>query len=62
MNTFINHYLALIVNSSFFAGFVIFFQGNKQYKYDFDQNRVVSVTNTNELMDCKVERRNNDTL
>lgn len=45
-----------------YQGFVFFFQANRQYKYDFDQNRVISVSNTNELMDCKVETSHNDTF
>ncbi|MEQ2286976.1 hypothetical protein AMECASPLE_007865 [Ameca splendens] len=46
----------------FYEGFVNFFQGNKQYKYDFVQNRVVSVGSANDLLDCKMEKSNDDKL
>uniref|UniRef100_A0A3B5QJ48 Collagenase 3 n=1 Tax=Xiphophorus maculatus TaxID=8083 RepID=A0A3B5QJ48_XIPMA len=50
--------LNLIIDSSFPAGFVNFFKGNKQYKYDFGQNRVVSVSRANDLMGCEMGKGN----
>ncbi|XP_054902632.1 matrix metalloproteinase-18-like isoform X2 [Poeciliopsis prolifica] len=42
----------------YYQGFVNFFKGNKQYKYDFGQNRVVSVSSANDLMDCELGKSN----
>ncbi|KAM4547082.1 neutrophil collagenase [Fundulus diaphanus] len=45
-----------------YDGFVHFFRGNKQYKYDFVQNHIVSVSNSNVLMDCEMETSNDAKL
>ncbi|XP_008426497.1 matrix metalloproteinase-18 isoform X1 [Poecilia reticulata] len=46
----------------YYEGFVNFFKGNKQYKYDFGQNHVVSVSSANDLMDCEMGKSNKHAL
>uniref|UniRef100_A0A3Q2Q1W3 Neutrophil collagenase n=1 Tax=Fundulus heteroclitus TaxID=8078 RepID=A0A3Q2Q1W3_FUNHE len=62
VNYFTKHCLKVIVTYCFPAGFVHFFRGNKQYKYDFVQNHIVSVSNSNVMMDCEMETSNDAKL
>ena len=43
---------------SFLTGFVYFFKGNMQYKYDPKLKYVISTRPANDLLDCKVELSN----